>query len=87
VRDAVVAGERETRSTAHLVTASLDGGPVLLRSKPYAVPEIARWAFAHGEQDVLRRVIWAHQEWMLRDAFGPLMEHAIERLARQERVA
>jgi folate-dependent phosphoribosylglycinamide formyltransferase PurN len=51
VRDAILAGERETRCTA------------------------------------LRRVIWAHQEWMLRPAFGPLMERAIERLDTQERAA
>jgi phosphoribosylglycinamide formyltransferase-1 len=81
VRDAILAGESETRSSAHIVTADLDDGPVLLRSRPYPVPEIARWALLQGEHDVLRRVIWAHQEWMLRDAFGPLMEHAVERMA------
>jgi phosphoribosylglycinamide formyltransferase-1 len=86
VRDAILAGEPETRSSAHLVTERLDDGPVLLRSAAYPVPEIARWALANGEHDVLRRVIWAHQEWMLRSAFGPLMEAAIERLALQERV-
>ena len=81
VRDAIVAGEPATRCTAHLVTAELDEGPVLLRSRAFAVPDVARWALAAGERDVLRRVIWAHQEWMLRSAFGPLMEHAIERTA------
>jgi phosphoribosylglycinamide formyltransferase 1 len=86
VRDAILAGEAETRSSAHLVTERLDDGPVLLRSAAYRVPDIARWALANGEHDVLRRVIWAHQEWMLRSAFGPLMEAAIERLSLQERV-
>jgi phosphoribosylglycinamide formyltransferase-1 len=81
VRDAIRAGERETRCAAHLVTAELDEGPVLARSAPFAVPEIARWALARGEHDVLRRVIWAHQEWMLRSAFGPLMEEAIAQMA------
>jgi folate-dependent phosphoribosylglycinamide formyltransferase PurN len=81
VRDAILAGERETRSSAHLVTERLDDGPVLLRSQPFPVPEISTWARAAGHDDVLRRVIWAHQEWMLRSAFGPLMERAIERLA------
>lgn len=87
VRDAILAGERETRCTAHLVTDMLDEGPILARSAGFAVPEIAFWARAHGEQDVLRRVIWAHQEWMLRAAFGPLMERAIESLAERERAA
>jgi folate-dependent phosphoribosylglycinamide formyltransferase PurN len=81
VRDAILAGERETRSSAHLVTEQVDDGPVLARSQPYAVSEVARWALATGEHDVLRRAIWAHQEWMLRSAFGPLMEQAIERMA------
>jgi phosphoribosylglycinamide formyltransferase-1 len=78
VRDAILAGEPETRSTAHLVTEELDGGPILLRSRAYRVPEIARWALAAGEDDVLRKVVWAHQEWMLRSAFGPLLEQALE---------
>jgi folate-dependent phosphoribosylglycinamide formyltransferase PurN len=81
VRDAIVAGEPETRCSAHLVTADLDEGPLLCRSKPYAVPEIARWALAEGQHDIARRVVWAHQEWMLRSAFGPLMEQAIEQAA------
>ena len=87
VRDAIVAGERETRCSAHLVTTHLDDGPVLWRSGPFPVPDIARWAVAAGEHDVLRRVIWAHQEWMLRTAFGPLMEQSLERMALLERVS
>jgi folate-dependent phosphoribosylglycinamide formyltransferase PurN len=87
VRDAILAGERETRCTAHLVTDRLDEGPILARSAPFPVPEIAAWARSHGEHDVLRRVIWAHQEWMLRAAFGPLMERALDSLAQRERAA
>jgi phosphoribosylglycinamide formyltransferase-1 len=81
VRDAILAGQRETRCSAHLVTTLLDNGPVLVRSQAYAVPEIARWALANEQHDVLRRVVWAHQEWMLRTAFGPLMEQALEQMA------
>ena len=77
VRDAILAGETETRSTVHLVTERLDDGPPLLRSAGYPVPEIATWALAAGEKDLLRSAIWAHQEWMLRTAFGPLMEQAL----------
>jgi folate-dependent phosphoribosylglycinamide formyltransferase PurN len=87
VRDAILAGERETRSSVHLVTRDLDDGPVILRSRPYLVPEVARWAIATGEHDVLRRVIWAHQEWMLRTSFGPLMEQALARVLHVESVA
>jgi folate-dependent phosphoribosylglycinamide formyltransferase PurN len=87
VRDAIRAGEIETRSTIHLVTERLDDGPPLLRSEPFPVPQVAFWAMAAGEEDVLRKAIWAHQEWMLRAAFGPLMERALDIAAAQTRQA
>jgi len=77
VRDAILAGERETRCTVHVVTEQLDDGPVLLRSGAFPVPEAAAWARARGEADVLKPIIWAQQEWMLREAFGPLMEQTL----------
>lgn len=81
VRDAILAGEAETRSTVHLVTPGLDDGPPLLRSDPYPVAEVAAWALAAGDREILRSAIWAHQEWMLRTAFGPLMEDALTMMA------
>ncbi len=81
VRDAIMAGERETRCTSHIVTSHLDDGPILLRSSAYRVPDVAHWALGVGAEDVLRKVIWAQQEWMLRSAFGPLMEQSLELLA------
>jgi folate-dependent phosphoribosylglycinamide formyltransferase PurN len=87
VRDAILGGERETRCTAHLVTDALDEGPILARSAAFPVPPIAAWARTRGEHDVLRRIVWAHQEWMLRAGFGPVMERAIGEMARRERAA
>lgn len=78
VRDAVLAGEPHTRATAHLVTDALDAGPVLLRSWPFPVPPVARWARAHDAADVLKSAVWAHQEWMLRAAWAPMLTGAIE---------
>jgi folate-dependent phosphoribosylglycinamide formyltransferase PurN len=37
VRDAIAAGRKETRSTVHLVTEDVDGGPILVVSPPLAV--------------------------------------------------
>ena len=54
VRDALLAGETETRATAHIVTARLDDGPVLLRSWPFAAAPVVAWAIAHGATDVFR---------------------------------
>jgi folate-dependent phosphoribosylglycinamide formyltransferase PurN len=84
VGDAIMAGERELRCTSHLVTSHLDDGPMLLRSNAYPVPALARWAMRVGAEDVLRKVIWAQQEWMLRSAFGPLMERTLDLLAAGE---
>jgi folate-dependent phosphoribosylglycinamide formyltransferase PurN len=84
VRDAIVAGETETRSTAHLVTERLDAGRPLVRSWAFPVPPVAAWARAQGAADVLRPVIWAHQEWMLRSAFGPLLARALDLVATEQ---
>jgi folate-dependent phosphoribosylglycinamide formyltransferase PurN len=87
VRDAIAAGETETRCTAHQVTEALDCGPILQRSEPYRVPEVAHWARHTGAVDVLKKVCWAHQEWMLRSAFGPLMERTLRLLAARDESA
>jgi folate-dependent phosphoribosylglycinamide formyltransferase PurN len=78
VRDAILAGESETRASAHVVTAALDDGPVLLRSWPFPVAPVAAWAREHGAADLLKSAIWAHQEWMLREAWAPMMAAALE---------
>jgi folate-dependent phosphoribosylglycinamide formyltransferase PurN len=82
VRDALVAGERETRASAHVVTPALDDGPVLLRSWPFHVPPGAVWARREGARDVLKAYAWAHQEWMLRSAWEPMLARSIELAAR-----
>ena len=80
VRDAILAGEHETRATAHLVTEELDGGPPLLRSWPF--PVALPPAVPNGDGgDSVKAGVFAHQESMLREAWGPLMAGAIEILA------
>jgi folate-dependent phosphoribosylglycinamide formyltransferase PurN len=81
VHDAMLAGEPETRATAHLVTRELDGGPVLLRSWPFPVPEAARWAVTRQASDVLRALAFAQTEWMLRSVWGPMMTRSLEMMA------
>jgi phosphoribosylglycinamide formyltransferase-1 len=82
VRDAILAGDPETRASAHLVDAEMNGGPVLLRSWPFPVPEVARWATVRQASDVLRAVAFAQAEWMRRSAWGPLMARSVEVIAR-----
>jgi folate-dependent phosphoribosylglycinamide formyltransferase PurN len=76
VRDSILAGETETRATCHFVTEELDGGPPLLKSPPFPVSPLAALARAWGAEDILRAYAWAHQEWMLQAAWGPLFLEA-----------
>lgn len=80
VRDAVFAGERETRATAHLVGERVDEGPLLLRSWSFPVAPLVREALAWRAVDVLKAYAFAHQEWMLRSAWGPMLAAGIELL-------
>jgi hypothetical protein len=51
---------------------------VLVQSPAYPVPPAAAWAREREEWDVLKAIVWSHQEWMLRDAWGPLLVGALE---------
>ena len=66
-RDALRAGEPVTRCSIHLVTADVDAGPVLARSDAYPVDG---------------RHHYAQREWMMRDAWGPLIARALHLVAR-----
>jgi folate-dependent phosphoribosylglycinamide formyltransferase PurN len=77
VRDAILAGEPQTRATAHVVTAELDAGPLLLRSWPFPVAPLAGQALAWGASDVVKTYAAAHEQWMLRASFGPLLAGSI----------
>jgi len=81
VRDAIFAGERETRATLHVVSQEVDRGPLLLRSSPFPVSPLVRDGLAWGAVDMLKAYAFAHQEWMLRAAWGPLLSRAIDLVA------
>jgi folate-dependent phosphoribosylglycinamide formyltransferase PurN len=81
VRDAILGGERSTRATAHLVTPELDEGPPFLRSWRFPVAPLAGWARQAKADDVLKAYIHAHQEWMIRSTWGPLMDAALTLIA------
>jgi folate-dependent phosphoribosylglycinamide formyltransferase PurN len=79
--DAINAGEPETRSTAHIVTAQLDAGPILVRSKPFPVAPFVHEAVARGAQDIVRAYAYAQREWMMRSVWGRLAATALRSLA------
>lgn len=81
VRDAIFAGEPETRCSIHVVTGEVGAGPLMLLSSPYPVSpmveELRSWR-AHELLDLYARV---HRQWMLRNAAGPLLMRLLELLA------
>lgn len=81
VRDAIVAGESETRATAHVVTERLDDGPVLLRSEAFPVAPLVGQLRRDGADHAVRAYAYAHQEWMLQSAWGRLLAGSAEILA------
>jgi folate-dependent phosphoribosylglycinamide formyltransferase PurN len=80
-RDAILAGERETRSTLHVVTSEVDAGPIVARSEPFAVAPLVQDALALGALDMIRAYAYAHREWMMRRAWGPMVVSELEKLA------
>lgn len=79
VSDAILSGEPVTRATAHWVTEEVDAGPIILRSRAYPVAPFVRDLLADGNLHAVRAYAYAHQEWMLADAWGPLAVEAIRR--------
>ena len=79
-RDAIMAGELETRSSIHLVTPDLDGGPVIARSRAFPVAPFAHEAALSGEQDIVRAYAYAQREWMMRRSWADLVVFGLERI-------
>jgi len=79
-RDAIVAGEFETRSSVHIVTPELDAGPVVARSNAFPVAPFVRMAATHGEHDIVRAYAYAQREWMMRSSWGALAFEGLRRI-------
>jgi folate-dependent phosphoribosylglycinamide formyltransferase PurN len=54
VRDALLGGEKEVRSTLHLVTTQVDGGPILLISEPVPVDKNAGMSLEEASRFYLK---------------------------------
>jgi folate-dependent phosphoribosylglycinamide formyltransferase PurN len=84
VRDAVAAGRPETFATIHLVNDVPDGGAPLVRSWPFPVAPLVSYARKRGLADMVSAYAFAHQEWMLNAAAGPLIAAALELITRRD---
>lgn len=65
----------------HVGTPEIDRGPAVLRSWPFAIApwidEVRRWR----RPDIIRAYAFAHQEWMIRATWGPLLGAALGLMA------
>src|SRR5204863_7885081 len=73
VRDALIAGVRETRSTVHLVDGAPAAGPPVVRSWAFPVSPLVADLRAAEAGDVFKAYAYAHEQWMLRTVSGPLL--------------
>ena len=78
VRDAVLAGEDETRSSVHLVTEDVDDGPLLVVSPPFRVERRMVETLRERDEEALEAYVDAHQEWMKWKGDGPALAKALE---------
>jgi folate-dependent phosphoribosylglycinamide formyltransferase PurN len=80
-RDAIVDGVAETRTTAHLVTAEVDEGPLLFRSWAFPTHPLLSDARRLGDVNTLKRQAYLQREWMMSTAWGPLLAAVVEAFA------
>jgi folate-dependent phosphoribosylglycinamide formyltransferase PurN len=81
VRDAIEAGCRETRATVHVVDEKPDAGPLIVRSWPFPVSPLVDELRTKNASEVVKAYVYAHQQWMMRTAAGPLMAAALRLIA------
>ena len=81
VRDALLDGQTTTRATVHLADREPDGGPPILQSWPFPVSPLAAEALATNAREMFKAYVFAHQEWMIRAASGPLLASALRLIA------
>jgi phosphoribosylglycinamide formyltransferase-1 len=81
VRDALADGRAETRATVHLVNDKPDEGPSIVRSWPFPVSPLVEELRTQSAADVFKAYAFAHEQWMMRTASGPVMAAAFELIA------
>lgn len=81
VRQAVLAGEPETRSSMYIVTRDIARGPLLLLGGSYPVARLASDAREKGDHETLATYCELHRRWMRTQGWGELMVRALELLA------
>lgn len=81
VREALADGQVETSATLHLVNDEPDGGAPVVRSWHFPVSPLVARARQWHAMDMLKAYAFAHQEWMIREASGPVLSAALALIA------
>jgi folate-dependent phosphoribosylglycinamide formyltransferase PurN len=81
VRDAILAGETETRSSVYLLTKEVARGPLFLLSGAFPIAPMAQDAHARGNADFLMEYADLHERWMASEADGAMLVRTLELLA------
>lgn len=81
VRDSIAAGCADTRATVHLVDPFPDAGPPIVRSWPFPVSPLVESIRTLDAPDAFKAYVYAHQQWMMRTASGPLINAALRLIA------
>lgn len=80
VRDAILAGEQETRSSVYMVTRDVARGPLFLLGGPFPVSPMAIDARERGDADFLFAYSDLHRRWMI-SSWGAMLARTLELLA------
>ena len=80
VRNAILAGENETRNSVYLVTREVAKGPLFLLGAPHVVAPMARDARERGDVAFLYAYAELHRRWM-RAEWGRMLARTLELLA------
>jgi hypothetical protein len=80
VKEALLAGEQETRVSAFLLNGRADG-PLVLLSGAYPFSSLVEDARCWGDADLLMSYAPVHRSWMRRDAYGVMLQRIAQLLA------
>ncbi|MGN6183279.1 MAG: formyltransferase family protein [Thermoanaerobaculia bacterium] len=81
VRDAILAGENETRSSIYIVTRDVAKGPLFLLGGAYPIASMARDARERGDVAFLYTYAELHRRWMIETSWSAMLARALELLA------
>ena len=81
VRDAILAGEPETRSSVYLATREVARGPLFLLGPRYPVAPMALDARERGDASFLYAYAELHRRWMQSTCWGDMLARSLELLA------